>query len=146
MSARVAAGWARSRFHSVSVVPMIQWLRHGMTKSTDFSVRRIRPDSATIRSRGTTMCTPLLASTRNRPRLPERRWSSSVHTPAQLITTFAVTEVSAPDSTSRTCTPATRSASRTKPVTWVEVRTTAPYCAAVLARVIVCRASSDWAS
>ena len=45
MSALVAAGCARSRFQSVSVVPMIQWLRHGITNSTDFSVRRISPDS-----------------------------------------------------------------------------------------------------
>ena len=59
MSCLVAAGCARSRFQSVSVVPTIQWLRHGMTNSTDFSVRRIIPASATIRSRGTTMCTPL---------------------------------------------------------------------------------------
>ena len=29
MSRRLAAGWARSRFQSVSVVPMIQWLSHG---------------------------------------------------------------------------------------------------------------------
>ena len=43
MSFLVAAGCARSRCQSVSVVPMIQWLRHGITNSTDFSVRRIRP-------------------------------------------------------------------------------------------------------
>ena len=38
MSVRLAAGWALSRFQSVSVVPMIQCRPHGMTKSTDFSV------------------------------------------------------------------------------------------------------------
>ncbi len=59
MSARLAAGWARSRSQSVSVVPTIQCVPHGMTNSTDFSVRRIRPVSELMRSRGTTMCTPL---------------------------------------------------------------------------------------
>ena len=68
MSALVAAGCARSRFQSVSVVPMIQWLPHGMTNITDFSVRRMIATSLTIRSRGTTMCTPLDARTWNRPR------------------------------------------------------------------------------
>ena len=43
MSLLDAAGWALSRFQSVSVVPMIQCRPHGMTNSTDFSVRRIRP-------------------------------------------------------------------------------------------------------
>ena len=45
MSLRLAAGWALSRDQSVSVVPMIQCRPHGMTNSTDFSVRRISPDS-----------------------------------------------------------------------------------------------------
>ena len=48
MSALVAAGWARSRFQSVSVVPMIQCVPHGMTNSTDFSVRRMIATSLTI--------------------------------------------------------------------------------------------------
>ena len=43
MSAWLAAGWARSRFQSVSVVPMSQWLCHGMTNSRLFSVRVIKP-------------------------------------------------------------------------------------------------------
>ena len=68
MSLRVAVGWARSRFQSLSVVPISQWFFHGMTNSTDDAVRRIRPASPVIRSRGTTTCTPLDARTRNRPR------------------------------------------------------------------------------
>lgn len=126
MSALVAAGCARSRCQSVSVVPTIQWLPHGMMNSTDFSVRRITPDSATMRSRGTTMCTPLLERTRKRPRPPESFCNSSVHTPVALITACARTSISSPLSTSRTRTPATRSASRRKPVTWVDVVITAP--------------------
>ena len=54
MSDFVAAGWARSRYQSVSVVPISQWLFHGITNSTDDSVRRISPASPTIFSRATT--------------------------------------------------------------------------------------------
>ena len=43
MSAREAAGWARSRSHGVSVVPMIQCRPHGITNSTDFSVLVMKP-------------------------------------------------------------------------------------------------------
>ncbi len=88
MSALVAAGCARSRFQSVSVVPMIQCVPHGMTNSTDFSVRRMIATSLTIRSRGTTMCTPLDARTRNRPRCLDSAWISSVHTPVAFTTTW----------------------------------------------------------
>ena len=52
MSAALAAGCARSSDQSVSVVPMIQCRPHGMTNSTDFSVRRMSPESERIRSRG----------------------------------------------------------------------------------------------
>ena len=65
MSALLAAGWARSRFQSVSVVPMIQCWCHGMTNSRLVSVRVISPQPASMRSRGTTRCTPLDARTRN---------------------------------------------------------------------------------
>ena len=112
---------------------MIQCAFQGITNSTDFSVLRMMPLSDGILSRATTRCTPLDARTRNRPRPPDSRCSSSVHTPVELITTRPRTVVSSPVSTSRTVTPATRSASLTKPITWVEVRTTAPYSAAVLA-------------
>ena len=44
MSADVAAGWALSRSQWVSVVPMIQCRPQGMTKRTDFSVRRMMPE------------------------------------------------------------------------------------------------------
>ena len=78
----------------MSVVPTIQCVFHGITNSTDFSVRRISPVSELIRSRGTTMCTPFDARTRNRPRPPASGWMSSVHTPVQLTTTEASTSIS----------------------------------------------------
>ena len=126
MSDRLAAGWARSRCQSVSVVPISQWLRHGITNSTDDVVRRISPASPAMRSRGTTRWTPLEARTRKRPRPPDSACIESVHTPVQLITTPARTAVSRPSSASRTCTPTTRSDSRAKPTTGVDVRTVAP--------------------
>ena len=126
MSALVAAGWARSRFQSVSVVPMIQCVPHGITNSTDFSVRRMIATSLTMRSRGTTMCTPLDARTRNRPRCLDSAWISSVHTPVALTTTWPRTSVTSPSSESRTRTPVTRSPSRSSATTCVDVRTTAP--------------------
>ncbi len=126
MSARVAAGCARSRFQSVSVVPMIQCVSHGMTNSTELAVRRMIAVSLTIRSRGTTMCTPLEARTLKCPRCLDSACTSSVHTPAALITQWARISVTSPFSVSRTRTPSTRSDSRRNPVTWVEVRMTAP--------------------
>ena len=126
MSALVAAGWARSRFQSVSVVPMIQCVPHGMMNSTDFSVRRMIATSLTMRSRGTTMCTPLEARTRNRPRCLDSACISSVHTPVALMTTWPRTSVTTPFSESRTVTPTTRSPSVSRATTWVELRTTAP--------------------
>ncbi len=63
MSARLAAGFSLSRSQGVSVVPMIQCRPQGITKSTLFSVWRIIPEEAWIRSRGTTKCTPLEALT-----------------------------------------------------------------------------------
>ena len=54
MSAWLAAGWARSSFQSVSVVPMTQWLPHGMMNSRLFSVRVMMPVRELIRLRGTT--------------------------------------------------------------------------------------------
>jgi hypothetical protein len=73
MSALLAAGCARSRFQSVSVVPMIQCVPQGITKSTELAVRRINPTSELIRSRATTMCTPLDARTLKRPASPGER-------------------------------------------------------------------------
>ena len=97
-----------------------------MTNSTDFSVRRMIATSLTIRSRGTTTCTPLDARTRNRPRCLDSAWISSVHTPVALTTTWPRTSVIAPSSESRTRTPVTRSPSRSSDTTWVDDRTTAP--------------------
>ena len=89
MSVRLAAGCALSRSHGVSVVPMIQCRPHGMTNSTDFSVRTMKPASERIRSRGTTRWMPLDACTCSEPRPPTISWISSVQTPAALTTTRA---------------------------------------------------------
>ena len=126
MSARDAAGWALSRFQSVSVVPMIQCGPHGITNSTEVSVRAMNPASDRIRSRGTTRWMPLLAWTCSAPRPPTISWISSVQTPAAFTTTLARTSISRPDSRSTARTPTTRSPSRTKPVTRVRVATCAP--------------------
>ena len=48
-----AAGCALSSVQSVSVVPMIQCRPHGITKSTEVSVRTMNPASERILSRGT---------------------------------------------------------------------------------------------
>ncbi len=146
MSAALAAGWASPSFQSVSVVPMIQCRPHGMTNSTDFSVRRISPASPRIRSRGTTRWMPLLARTWNCPRSPTRPWVSSVHTPVALMTCRARTRIVRPDSRSCTSAPVTRSPSRSSPTTRAREATCAPYAAAVRATNIVCRASSTCAS
>src|SRR3989442_537340 len=113
MSARLAAGWARSRSQSVSVVPTSQWRPHGITNRTLFSVRRISPESDGMRSRGTTRCTPFEARTWMRPR-PARSCTWSVHTPVALMTSPQRIVISEPSSRSRTITPATRSPTRRK--------------------------------
>ena len=149
MSALLAAGWARSRSHGVSVVPMTQKSSlhgHGMMKSRLFSVSVIRPVSESIRSRGTTMCTPFDARTRNCPLPPIISWISSVQTPAALIVAVARIRISLPDSRSRATAPTTVSPSRRNEVTRVLEATAAPYSAAVRAIAIVCRASSSWPS
>ena len=146
MSAADAAGWALSSDQSVSVVPMIQWRPHGMTNSTDFSVRRMRPESPRMRSRGTTRWMPLLARTWNWPRSPANDCVSSVQTPVALTTCWARMRMLSPDSWSCTTAPTTRSPSRSSPVTRARLATCAPYAAAVRAMNIVCRASSTWPS
>ncbi len=125
---------------------MIQCVVHGITNSTDFSVRRISPVSELIRSRGTTMCTPFDARTWNRPRPPAIVCTASVHTPVALTTTEARTSLSSPVSTSRTRAPTTRSPACRKSTTSAELSTVAPYAVAVRATVSVCRASSACAS
>ena len=146
MSARDAAGWARSRSHGVSVVPMIQWRPHGITNSTDFSVLVMKPHSLRIRSRGTTRWMPLLASTSSAPRPPSISWISLVHTPPALTTTWARTSISRSFSRSISRAPTTRSPSRRKPITLVREATWAPYAAAVRAMLTTSRASSTWQS
>src|SRR5688572_33271064 len=49
MSALVATGCTSSCSHGVSVVPITQYLDHGMMNSTDFSVCRISPTSPAMR-------------------------------------------------------------------------------------------------
>ena len=146
MSARDAAGWARSSSHGVSVVPMIQWRPHGITKSTDFSVLVMNPNSLRMRSRGTTRWMPLLASTSSAPNPPSISWISLVHTPPALITTLARTSISRSFSRSIRRAPTTRSPSFRKPTTWVREATWAPYAAAVRAMSMTSRASSTWQS
>ena len=146
MSALLAAGWARSRSQDVSVVPMIQKCPHGITNSTDFSVLVMKPHSDRIRSLGTTTWMPLLASTSSCAVPPTRSCTSSVQTPAALMTTRARISRSRWPSRSRARTPTTRSPSRRKPVTLVRVATWAPLLAAVRAMVITSRASSTWQS
>jgi hypothetical protein len=108
-----------------------------MMNSTLFSVRVISPVSMGIRSRGTTMWTPLDAWTVNAARVPVIRWARRVHTPVVLMTRRARTAVSRPLSLSRTVAPVIRSPSRRNPVTSVRVATRAPYRAAVRATIIV---------
>ena len=145
MSAADAAGWALSSDQSVSVVPMIQCRPHGMTNSTDFSVRRMRPESPRMRSRGTTRWMPLLARTWNWPRSPANDCVSSVQTPVALTTCWArmrmlvarllvVHHARRPRARPRAGSPVTRA----------RLATCAPYAAAVRAMNIVCRASSTW--
>ncbi len=109
MSTEVAAGWALSRFQSVSVVPMIQCRPHGMTNRTDVAVRRMIPDVEWIRSRGTTRWMPLDARTWNWPRSPTMACVSSVHTPVALTTCRASTSNRRPVTWSTACMPVTRS-------------------------------------
>ena len=146
MSVRDAAGCALSRSHLVSVVPMIQCRPHGITNSTDTSVRMMMPLSERIRSRGTTRWMPLLAWTLSAPRPPTSCWISSVQTPAALTTTLARTSSSRPVSRSRARAPVTRSPSRRKPTTFTRDAQCAPWEAAVRAIVVTSRASSTWAS
>ena len=146
MSCWLAAGCARSRSHSVSVVPTIQCLPHGTMNSTLLLVRAMMPVAELIRLRGTTMCTPLDARTRNCPRPPTISWISSVHTPAALITWVAWMSNSSPPSRSFARTPTTWSPSRRKPTALVLLAIAAPNDAAVRASIMVCRASSTWPS
>jgi hypothetical protein len=112
MSALLAAGCARSSFHGVSVVPMIQCSPHGITNSTLVVVRRIRPAGDTsgpsIADRGTTRCTPLDARTRRLgAESPSISPMSSLHTPVAATTLRARTVKFDPSVRSATCTPTT---------------------------------------
>ena len=91
MSARVAAGCARSRFQSVSVVPISQWFFHGMTNSTDVDVRRISPASPVICRAARRCARPSTRAPGTGRAPPDSAWISSVHTPVQLSTTPART-------------------------------------------------------
>ena len=126
MSLSLAAGWSFDSDQSVSVVPMIQWLPHGMTKRTDVSVRRISPELERIRSRGTTRWMPLLARTWNCPRCPASSWVSSVQTPVALTTWRARTSITRSDSRSWTRAPTTRSPSLSSSTTRAREATCAP--------------------
>ncbi len=146
MSVALAAGWALSSAQSVSVVPMIQCRPHGMTSSTLVSVRRMIPVVDCNRSRGTTRWMPLDARTWNWPRVSAKAWVSSVHTPVALITCLARAVTDSPVSRSTSWAPVTRSPWRRKSTTLTRLAASAPNDAAVRTTVMVCRASSTWAS
>ena len=108
MSARLAAGLPGSYGHSVSVSPISQCWPHGITNSTLFSVRVSSPVSIMIRSRGTTMCTPLDGRTRScslRPGVPR---APLVQAPVASTTCRALISRSLPPARSRARTPVTR--------------------------------------
>ena len=125
---------------------MIQCSAHGITNRTDFSVRMIMPVCRFSRSRGTRMCTPFDIWTWNGKSTPVILIMSSVHTPVALITVRARMVCVRPVSRSSTRAPTTLSPSRSSPITLVRVSTVAPCSAAVLAIIIVWRASSTCAS
>ena len=126
MSVRVAAGWALSRFQSVSVVPTIQCRPQGITNSTEMGVRRIRPVREWMRSRGTTRWMPLEERTWNWPRSPTIACVSSVQTPVALTICRAETSNSRPLILSLARTPVTRSPWRRKPTAATRLATSAP--------------------
>ena len=144
MSAALAAGWARSSDQSVSVVPTIQCRPHGMTNSTDFSVRRISPASDRIRSRGTTRWMPLLARTWNCPRSPASALGV-VGPHAGGVDDLPGPDVERPPRLQvvhlRADDPLALAQQADHPRAEA---TCAPYAAAVRAMNIVCRASSTW--
>ena len=146
MSLELAAGCAFASDQSVSVVPMIQCLPHGMTNSTLFSVRKMMPVLDVSRSRGTTRWIPFDARTWNWPRVSASAWVSSVHTPVALMTCLARTSKTRPVSRSVTLAPVTRSPARRKPVTLTLLAASAPNWAAVRTTVSVNLASSSCAS
>ena len=146
MSACVAAGLSRPYCQSVSVVPMIQRSPQGSTNRTLFSVGRMRAYSDSMRSWGTTTCTPFEGRTIMGDATPARRSISVVHTPVALITVPARTSNSPSDSRSATRTPAILSPSCRKPTTATAEAQTAPQAAAVRASTSEKRASSTWAS
>ena len=141
MSLLLAAGCARSSCQSVSVVPTIQCVPDGITKRTLSEVRRIKPVSRFIRSRGITRWIPLEALTLELS-WPTKFSMSSLHTPVALTTVPHETFSSRPVSRHLIKAPQTRPSELMSPVTLVEVRIDAPNCAAVRATEITYRASS----
>ena len=146
MSARLADGWSSPNSHGVSVVPTIQWEPHGSTNRTLFSVGRMRASSESMRSRGTTMCTPLDGRTGSGDATPASRSISVVHTPVALMVTRARTSNSVSSSRSRAWTPAMAAPSCRKSVTSTAGTQQAPWAEAVPASVTAKRASSTCAS
>ena len=146
MSVRLAAGWSSPNSHGVSVVPMIQWEPHGSTNSTLFSVGRISASRESMRSRGTTMCTPLDGWTGSGDATPASRSISVVQTPVALTVTRALMSKSRSPSRSRALTPAIAGPSWRKSVTSTAGTQQAPWAEAVPASVTAKRASSTCAS
>ena len=135
---------ARSSSQSVSVVPIIQFGPHGMMNSTLFSVRLMIPSRGWIRSRGSTMCTPLDARTLN--------WPAAADHVLDLVGPHAGGVDRLPGWTRSPRRSRGRGPRADDPValpqeavTRALVAHSAPYSAAVRASIIVCRASSTCA-
>ena len=132
--------------HVVSVVPMIQDRPHGRMKSTEVAVLVMSATEASMRSRGTTMWTPLLGRITIGVSTPASCSVSPAHTPVALMTTRAGRSCSVPSVASAMRAPTTRSPSRAMDTTRAADSIDAPCAAAVRASSRVCRASSTWAS
>jgi hypothetical protein len=91
---------------------MIQCVPHGMHEEDGLLVRRMSPVSELIRSRATTMCTPLLARTLKRPRPPAIRLDVVGPHAGAVDDDLGVTLDRSPVSTSSTVAPTMRSPAR----------------------------------
>ena len=128
------------------MVPMTQERPHGRMNRTDVAVLVMSASEASMRSFGTTMCTPLEGRMRIGFSTPASCSVTPAQTPVALTTTFAGMSCDSPVIASVTFAPTTRSPSRTISVTRAADTSEAPWAAAVRASSRVWRASSTWAS
>jgi hypothetical protein len=130
----------------VSVVPMIHDRPQGRTNRTDVAVFVMSATDDSMRSRGTTMWTPLLGRITIGVFTPASCSVSPAHTPVALMTTRAGRSCSVPSVASAMRAPTTRSPSRAIDTTRAADSIAAPWAAAVRASSRVCLASSTCAS